>query len=934
MKRYIFNLVLISLISSGTYAQKISLSDKLPMDPAVKAGKLPNGLTYYIRKNAEPKNRAELRLVIKAGSILETEEQRGLAHFMEHMNFNGTKNFPKNELVNFLEKSGIKFGADLNAYTSFDETVYMLPVPTDTLEKFEKYLSVLADWSGNATLEHSEIDKERGVVLEEARLRKGAGQRINEKLYPVLFRGSRYAERLPIGLESVIQNAPYDEFKKFKEEWYRPNLQAIVAVGDFDPAVVEEMIKKLFSGFKNPAKEQPRARYTVPLSGGTDAIVITDKEQPYSMVQLFYLQPERKEVTAQNRREAIVRSLFNTMISRRLSELQQKADPPFQFGMSGYSSFLAGLDALNAIAVAKGNDVEKALVAVLDENQRAAQFGFTQGELDRAKLSYKTGVEKQFAEKDKTGSASYVNELVQCFLDEVVMTDISYDKVFVDEYLEGIRLEEVNAFVKQVMTKENRVLALIGPEAAKDALPTEDRLKELLDNTGTAIAAYVDEAVATSLVEKIPAPGKIRSEKQVPEAGVTELIFENGVKVNLKPTDFKNDEIVFRGSRWGGTSLYPDEEAENASYATFVASTSGNGQLTGSQLTKYMSGKVARVSVSIGNISETVSGMSNVKDFETALQMIYNKFTNNHLDNEAVTGALGNQRDYLANLEATPTPEKVYSDTLQSVVNNYHSRVRPMTSERLAALNPARSMEIFKERLADASGFEFTFVGNFEIEKIRPLLATYLGSLPSSGKKPEYKDLGIYPPEGAVSKTVKKGTEDKANVTLLITGEYQPDDTDELLLSAVGDILQIKLTEKLREEEGGVYSPYARIRASRFPSARFQLVIGFGCAPANVEKLIALTLEEIGKLRENGGSRDDIEKYVNNEKLNFQTQLKNNNYWLNALSDKYQKGEDIKTILTEDKNLEKVTVESTKVIAQKYLTGDNFIRVVLLPEDK
>ncbi len=933
MKKTIFSTVFLVILSTLVQAQTIQLSDRLPMDPGVKVGKLPNGLTYYIRKNVEPKDRAELRLVIKAGSILETEEQRGLAHFMEHMNFNGTKNFPKNELVNFLEKSGIKFGADLNAYTSFDETVYMLPVPTDTLEKFEKYLSVLADWSGNATLEHSEIDKERGVVLEEARLRKGAGQRINEKLYPVLFRGSRYADRLPIGLESVIQNAPYSEFKKFKDAWYRPNLQAIIAVGDFDPSVVEAMIVKLFSGFQNPANEQPREAYTVPLSGGTDAIVITDKEQPYSLVQLFYLQPERKEVTAQNRKEAIVRSLFNTMISRRLSELQQKADPPFQFGMSGYSSFLAGLDALNAIAVAKGTDVEKALIAVLDENQRAARFGFTAGELERAKLSYKTGVEKQFAEKDKTASAAYVNELVQCFLDDVVMTDISYDKAFVDQYLESISLEEVNAFVKQVITPENRVLALVGPEAAKDALPSEARLKQLLDDTGSSITAYVDEAVASALVAKIPAPGKIRSEKQVPEVGVTEIVFENGVKVNLKPTDFKNDEIMFRGSRWGGSSLYPDAEADNATYASFVASTSGNGTLTRPQLAKFMSGKVANVNAGIGSISETVSGASTGKDLETALQMVYNKFTNNHLDKEAVTGAIGNQRDYLANLEATPTPEKVYSDTLQAVIGNHHPRSRPMTSARWAALNPERSMEIFKERFSDASGFEFTFVGSFEVEKIKPLLATYLGSLPASGQSHAYKDLGMYPPKGKVSKTVKKGTEDKANVTLLLSGEYTDPETDELLLSAVGDILQIKLTEKLREEEGGVYSPYARMRTSRFPSARFQLVIGFGCAPANVEKLIALTLEEIGKLKANGAAREDIEKYVNNEKLNFQTNLKNNNYWLSALAEKYQNGSDIKTILTEDKNLEKVTAERTKAIAQKYLTGDNFIRVVLLPED-
>jgi zinc protease len=934
MRKQFYFLGLMLLMSTWAFAQTIGLNDKLPMDPAVKVGKLDNGLKYYIRKNVEPKNRAELRLVIKAGSILETEEQRGLAHFLEHMNFNGTKNFPKNELVSFLEKSGIKFGADLNAYTSFDETVYMLPVPTDTLAKFEKYLSVLADWSGNATLDHDEIDKERGVVLEEARLRKGASQRINEKLYPVLFRGSLYAERLPIGLDEVIQKAPYDEFKKFKEDWYRPNLTAVVAVGDFDPAVVEAMIKKLFSGFKNPKNEKPRKEFKVPLTGGTDAIVITDKEQPYNMVQLFYLQQEKKELTGADRRSGIIRSLFNTMISRRLQELMQKADPPFQFGMSNYSGFLAGLDALNAIAVAKGDEVEKALIAVLDENQRAAQFGFTQGELDRAKIQYKTGVEKQLAEKDKTASSRFVDELVDGYLNDVVMTDIVYDKKFIDEHLQGVTLAEVNDFVKQIITKDNRVLVLIGPEKDKEKLPTVDRLKTLLDNTGSTITAYVDQAVATSLVAKIPAPGKVVSATAVPEVGVTEFTFSNGVKVILKPTNFKNDEIVFRGSRWGGSSLYPDKDFDNASLSSMIASQSGNGDLSNTQLTNYLTGKVVGVNFSVGGLSETISGSSSVKDLETALQMIYNKFTNNKLDKEVVAGFLANQKSFLTNMEATPTPEKVYSDTLNYLLSNYHFRGRPMTAERFGAVDAERSMNIFKERFGDASDFKFTFVGNFDVAKIEPLLATYLGSLPTTGKKAEYKDLGINPPTGKVARTVKRGTEDKANVNLIISGSYAPTEAEELQLTALGEALQIKLTEKLREEEGGVYSPFARISTSRFPSPKFTLRIGFGCSPANVEKLIAISLEEVKKLSTNGASVEDIGKFVNNAKLNYQTNLNNNNYWVSKLGDKAQKGEEFKTILDYEKELEKVTNASTQATAKKYLTGENVIRVVLLPEDK
>ncbi|MBK6977468.1 MAG: insulinase family protein [Cytophagaceae bacterium] len=925
--------ILLTLFTAAT-AQQIKLTDKLPMDPAVKVGKLPNGLTYYIRKNVEPKNRAQLRLVLKAGSILEDENQRGLAHFMEHMNFNGTKNFPKNELVNFLEKSGIQFGADLNAYTSFDETVYMLPVPSDTLEKLDKYLMVLSEWAANATLDPTEIDKERGVVLEESRLRKGAQSRIQEKLYPAIFRGSRYAGRLPIGLDSIIQHAPYASVKKFHQDWYRPNLEAVIAVGDFDPAQVEAIIKKHFGALKNPAKPKARIEYSVPLKGGTEAVVITDKEQPYNMVQLFYMQPEKKEVTANNRRESIMTSLFNSMISQRLRELTQKADPPFQVGMSSYSGFLGNLDALTVVALAKGADVEKALKAVLDENDRAAKFGFTGGELDRAKLSYKTRIEKQVKEKDKTASESFVEELVGCFLNDVVMTEIDYDNKFIGQYLDGIKVEEVNALVKKLITKENRVLALIGSENDKDKLPTVDQLKKWLDNTGNNVTAYVDEKVAASLVEKMPTPGKIVEEHKIAEVGVTELIFENGLKVNLKPTDFKNDEIKFRGVSWGGSSLYSNEDLDNASLGSMVASTSGNGKLKATQLSKYLSGKVANVNAQVGGNSEVISGQSSVKDFETALQMIYNKFTNNVLDAEASKGAIGNQKDFLANMEKTVTPDKMFSDTMQTVMGNYHPRNLPMTSARMEKVNPEKAMQIFKERFGNASDFEFTFVGNFDVEKIKPLLATYLGGLPGTLQKETFVDLGITPPKGKVTKIVRKGTDDKARVMLVISGSYLPNELEELSISALGDILNIKLTEKLREEEGGVYSPFAMGSTGRVPTPRYTFRVGYGCSPANAEKLIDITLKEIEKIKTNGPEQVDLEKFVAKNKLDYETNLKNNDYWLGSLVERYQNMEKVQLILEEGKLLDQLTVKSLQEVAAKYLTGDDLIKFILLPEEK
>ncbi|MFN8430850.1 MAG: insulinase family protein [Spirosomataceae bacterium] len=934
MKKLIYSWVFLLTLASVSTAQQIKLTDKLPMDPAVKVGKLPNGLTYYIRKNVEPKNRAQLRLVLKAGSILENENQRGLAHFMEHMNFNGTKNFPKNELVNFLEKSGIQFGADLNAYTSFDETVYMLPVPSDTVEKLEKYFMVLSEWATNATLDPAEIDKERGVVLEESRLRKGAQSRIQEKLYPALFRGSRYASRLPIGLDSIIQHAPYASVKSFHQDWYRPNLEAVIAVGDFDPAQVEAIIKKYFGALKNPAKPKARTEYSVPLKGGTEAVVITDKEQPYNMVQLYYLHPEKKEVLGTNRREAILTSLFNSMISQRLRELTQKADPPFQVGMSSYSGFIGKLDALNVIALAKGADVEKALKAVLDENERAAKFGFTAGELDRAKLSYKTRIEKQLKEKDKTASENFVEELVSCFLNDVVMTDVEFDNKFVQQYLDGIKVEEINALVKKLITKENRVLALIGSENDKDKLPKVDQLKKWLDNTGTNVTAYVDEKVAASLVEKMPAPGKIVEEHVIPEVGVTELVYENGIKVNLKPTDFKNDEIKFRGVSWGGTSLYPNQDVDNAQFSSMVAQSSGNGKLKATQLAKYMSGKVASVNASVGGNSEVISGQSSVKDFETALQMIYNKFTNNVLDAEATKGAIGNQKDFLANMEKTPTPEKAFSDTVQTVMVNYNVRSLPMTAARIENVNSEKAMQIFKERFANASDFEFTFVGNFEIEKIKPLLATYLGGIPGTNQKETFVDLGITPPKGKITKIIRKGTEDKARVMLVMSGTYLPNDLEELSISALGDILNIKLTEKLREEEGGVYSPFAMGSTGRVPTPRYTFRIGYGCSPANAEKLIDITLKEIEKIKTNGPEKVDLEKFLAKNKLDYETNLKNNDFWLGSLVERYQNMEKVQLILEEGKLLDQLTVKSLQEVAAKYLSGEDLIKFILLPEEK
>jgi zinc protease len=915
-----------------TTAQTIDPSKPLPMDAKVKIGKLSNGITYYIRQNSEPKNRAQLRLAVKAGSVLETDEQQGLAHFMEHMNFNGTKNFPKNELVSYLQKTGLKFGADLNAYTSFDETVYQLPVPTDTLSLFEKYFLVLSDWANKATLDPVEIDKERGVVLEEARLRKGASNRMLEKTLPAMLKNSMYAKRIPIGKDDILQNFKYETLKTFYETWYKPDLQAVVVVGDFDVNVVEGFIKKYFSTIPKPNKPTVRPIAEIPLAGGTDMAIVTDKEQPYPLVQIMYKQPERKEITGIDRKMQIAISLFNSMLGQRIQELQQKADPPFQFGASNYGGFIGNIDAFNVFTVAKGDKVELAMKTILDVNAQVQKFGFTSTEFDRAKKQYMTRLEKSFAEKDKTDSESFVEELVGCFLNDVVMTDIEFDLNFAKQHIESIKIDEINALASKFITPENRVVIIQAPETIKDKLPTEAQVKEWLDNAGKNVTAYKDETVTAPLLSSLPTGSKIVSEKKNEEIGVTELTFANGVKAVLKPTDFKNDDIQIRGSSYGGSNLYGDADADNSSFASTVAGVSGVADFNAVQLRKYMTGKIANVSASVLGTSESIFGSSSVKDFETALQLIYARFTKPRLDNDAVKGFMNNQRDLLNNFAKNPTPEKVFSDTLQAVLGNYHPRRMPITADRIDKVSPERSLEIYKERFADASDFTFTFVGNLKIDEMKPLLEKYLGGLPSINRKETYKDLGINSPSGKISKTVYKGTENKANVALIInsTFEYSKDNT--LQISALGEILQNRLTDRLREEESGVYSPSCRSNTSKIPSQRYGFQISFGCSQENVEKLINATLDEINKIRQSGAKQTDIDKYKAEDRRDTEEQLKDNSFWAGYLSSKYLSGDDPKEILSAIKDLDKVTPESTKATANKYLNGDNLIRVVLLPE--
>ncbi|MGG7663063.1 M16 family metallopeptidase [Dyadobacter sp. BHUBP1] len=915
------------------HAQDLN-TQKIPLDPSVKTGKLKNGITYYIKKNAEPRNRAELRLAVKAGSVLETDAQQGLAHFMEHMNFNGTTHFPKNELVNFLQKTGVRFGADLNAYTGFDETVYMLPIPTDSAGLLEKGIQVLEDWAHGALLDPSEIEKERGVVLEESRMGRGAQQRMRDKFLKVILNNSRYAERLPIGKDSILKSFKPETIKAFYQDWYRPDLMAVIAVGDFDVAKVEALISQKFGSMKPPVNPKKRIRYDIPLDGSTKVAIVTDPEYPQNLVQLIYKQPNTKEKSLQDVRNNFAQELYNAMMGQRMQELTQKANPPFLYGASQYGDFLGNLDSYTSIALAKdAASMKTALTTLLEENARVQKFGFTQPELDRAKKDFYNAVEEDYKERDKTKSANHVQEYLNHFLhDKAFMGADAYFE-FVKKHLDGVTLAEINKLAKKYITDKNRAVVIMGPEKSKDALPTEAEIRTLLNEAGKDVTAYVDDVVDAPLLKSEPVAGKIAGEKTLDKLGVTELTLSNGVKVLLKPTDFKNDEILIKATAKGGYSLFPGER-ETGIFTSYLVQSGGVGPYNQTQLQKFLAGKTASAGPYLSELTEGIGGNTNPKDLETTFQLIYAYFTEPRKDADVVTGILANQKAYLENMQKTLTPEKVYSDSLNAVLTSRNPKRQPLKPESIDKVNLDRAFEIYKNRFADASDFVFTIVGAFKPETIKPLIEKYLGSLPSSDRDDTFNHPDIFPPKGRIEKVIYKGLEPKSRVTLVSSGEYDYNPENNVQIEALQEILQIKLIESLREEESGVYGVSVSEGTDKFPTGHYRFSIGFGCAPENVDKLVKRAQEEIDKIKTNGADQKDIEKFVAETQRKTETALKTNGFWLDYLDDNTFLGDDLNEIFEQDRLLKSVTVASTKAAARKYFNDDNFIKVVLMPEKK
>ena len=934
MKHSWLKLLLLLLIAFSIHlaeAQK-PVDKKLSISPKVKKGKLANGIIWYIRKNQEPKSRAELRLVVKAGSILETDKQTGLAHFTEHMSFNGTKNFKKDELVDFLEKSGVNFGADLNAYTSFDETVYELQLPTDSPTVYKKGFQILEDWAHNVSFENSEIDKERGVVIEEWRLGRGAGERMRAKYFPMLLKGSQYAERLPIGNKENLDTFKYETVKQFYKDWYRPDLQAVVVVGDVDMEQTEQLIKQHFAGIPKRAVEKPRIKYGVPLNKESNAMVLTDPEQTYNIVQIIYKHPALPEdKTELQYRASIVRQLFNAMINDRLQEISQKPNSPFLGASCSYGKFIGNMDALTLYAIAKdGKSIGKSTEILLEENERVKQNGFTQSELERAKASMIAGMEDSYNERDKTKSGELVGELIRNFLVGEPIPGIEKEYELYKKYMPGISLKEVNTLISKWIRPTDRAVLVMAPESEKKNLVSEPQLIALLNKQQIGLKAYEDKVIKASLLQQQPIAGKITSEKKINSLGVTILTLSNGAKVILKPTDFKNTQVVFSAISKGGSSLYGDSDYLSAANSSAIAGLGGIGNFDRISLQKELAGKQVYVSPSVGSYSEGINGGSTPKDLSTAFQLIYGYFTEPRKDTAMFEVYKQNVITSLAN--KGKDPGSVFGDSVSYIMGNYHFRRKPMTIEKLDEIRLDKAFNIYKQRFSNASDFIFTFVGNFKMDTIKHYIETYIASLPSAGEGENWKDVGIRYPTGVIDKTIRKGKEKKSTVRLTFSGTTNYSDLESTQLDQMANVLQIRLREILREDQGGVYGVGVGAGISREPINSYSITISFGCAPENVEKLIGLVMEEIKKMKAGGGTQTNVEKVIAEDTRGLETSIKENEYWLYNLQDKFYHNEDPETILQDAAMIKKLTVERTRAMANQYFDMSNMIRLVLMPE--
>ncbi len=923
-------------ITHNSQSNNLINSNLIPIDPKVRTGKFDNGLTYYIRNNGKPEDKVVLRLVVNVGSVLEDDDQQGLAHFMEHMNFNGTKNFKKNELVDYLQSIGVKFGAHLNAYTSFDETVYMLPIPSDDEEKLEKGFQILEDWAFDTLLTNEEIDSERGVVLEEYRIGLGADKRMLANYLPKIMYNSKYAKRLPIGKKDILENFDYETIRRFKRDWYRPDLMSVIVVGDVDIDKLEAKVIKHFS--KEPKAVNPRERviFEVPTHKETLIAIETDKEATFNKVQLLYKDDgfPKPELTVDDFRHSLVKNLFTQMINNRLDELRNGENPPFVFGVSYYGGTWArSKNAYQSFAITSPTGQLTALKALLEENERVKRYGFQKGEFERAKKDLMARKDKLNQNRNKTESSVFVEEYVRNFLEKEPIPGIAWEYNFYKNELSAISLKEVNAIIKNYLRQDNRVVVLTGAETEGVVKVSELQVTELLAGVEKSdIKPYDDGDLASALMTELPKAGAILKTEQDKKLNITTLTLSNGATVVYKKTSFKDDEVLMEAFSFGGTSLYDTTTLLKVANANGGLNEAGVNGFNKTDMGKLLSGKMVSVRPYIYDTREGLTGSSTPKDLETLFQLTYLYFTKLNKDDKAFNSFVSKQKAFLGNILSNPN--YYFQIEYNKFLNQGNKRyVGFPIEEDWDKADYHLAYEKYKERFANAGDFTFYFVGNFDENKLKSFVTQYIASLPSSETRENFKDYDFRPLSGSHNKIIKKGSEPKSSVIMKFSGETSYDAKEAHLFKTLGEILSIKLIEKLREEESGVYGVGASGHISKTPYGAYNFTISFPCGPDNVTKLKEAALNELQSIIDNGPLEKDIIKVKEAQLLDYKENLKKNKYWINSLKNADFNKTDKYKISELTKAINSINIKDIQKIAKKYLS-DGYILAILYPEDQ
>ena len=908
----------------------VDLTRTLPFDASISSGTLKNGLRYFVRANKQPERRAELRLVVNAGSVLEDDDQRGLAHVVEHMAFNGTTRFPKNQILAFMESVGMRAGPGVNATTSYDETVYRLQIPTDQPGVLERALTILEDFAHHVTFDPAEIDRERPVVLEEWRSRRNAAARIRESQFPIVLKGSRYVDRPPIGTPESIQTFKPERLKQFYADWYRPDLMAVIAVGDFDQKAVASLVATQFA--KIPAREgaRPRPVIDVPRQAGTAFFVASDRETVGSVVSIAQKRRVIEAVTIGDYRRDMLERLATGMLSLRLAQAAQSPNSPMTSASAARTPMVRGLAVMSLFAVVRDGAAAAGLTALASERARLLKFGFTQPELEQQSRTTLRAFERAIGEKDRQPSSALAEEYIRHVTTGEPVPGLQWEFDTLSRLLPGVSVDDVNALAKAWFVDDDRIVSAVVQERAGSVRPTEAVLtKALADAAAANLTPWVPRIIAASLLEHEPAPGSIAKTVVRREIGVTEWTLSNGIRVVLLPTTFNRDQIVFSAVSPGGLSLANDADLVPAQTATAVVNSMGFGRFASGDLRSFLAGRAVAVQPVIGPYEEGLSGGSTRQDLETMFQLIHLCVTEPRRDPVIFDAMKTQMKDALTNQAATP--DYAFGRALSDALSQSHPRTQAVTAESMDRLDLDKSLAFYKDRFSDASDFTFVFAGSIDVDTMQPLVERYLASLPATRRGETWKDHGIRPPRGVVTRVVERGQEPKVRTALVFTGPMETERLQAVTVVALADVLEARLREALREELGGTYQVEVGGNGTRVPVGQFTIAVDFTSDPARADLLADRVFAEVAKLQRGGPSAREVSDVRAALTRDFETSSRQNAFLVGQLAQRYQSGEAPESVWQMPEVYKALTPALIKAAAEKWLDPKNYVKVTLRP---